>query len=235
MRNLKSVIAKKASAEFIGTAALVFFGCGSAVIAGGQVGFLGISLAFGFTLTMLVYAIGPISGCHVNPAVTIAMLIAKKITPKDAGTYIAAQLLGGVFGAYLIASITGNMDALGQNGYGNGSPAGYDIDAAFLTEVVLTAFFLMVILGSGSTKAHPGFAGLAIGMALTVIHIVGIPITGTSVNPARSFGPALLAGGEALGQLWLFVVAPVIGAVLGTVMHHFAFVEGEAKTSRKKK
>lgn len=229
------ITTRKASAEFFGTTALVFFGCGSAAIAGTQVGFLGVALAFGLTLMMLVYAIGPISGCHVNPAVTIAMLISKKITPKDAGAYIAAQMVGGVVGAYLIYSITGNMEVLGQNGYGSGSPGGYDIGAAFTAEIILSAFFLLVIHGATSDKAPSGFAGIAIGVALTVIHIVGIPITGTSVNPARSFGPALLVGGDALSQLWLFIVAPVIGAVVGTVMYHYVLSREGAKTSRKKK
>lgn len=228
-------IKQKASAEFIGTAALVFFGCGSAVIAGSSVGFLGISLAFGLTLMMLVYAIGPISGCHVNPAVTIAMLVSKRISSKDAIAYIGAQLAGGVLGAVLIMLITGSADNLGQNGYDAASPGSFEVIPAFIAEAILTAFFLIVILGATSSNANAGFAGLAIGCALTVIHIVGIPITGTSVNPARSFGPALIAGGDALSQLWLFLIAPVVGAITGAFIHRKVFACEPVKTTRKKK
>ncbi|MCB0459924.1 MAG: aquaporin Z [Flavobacteriaceae bacterium] len=216
---------KKFLAEMLGTFVLVFIGCGSAVIAGGNVGFLGISFAFGIAVLTMVYAIGAISGCHINPAITVAMLFAGKISGKDAGGYIIFQIIGAILGAgvlYLIAQglvgydITAN--GLGQNGYGSGSPAGYGMSAAFIAEVVLTAIFLLVIFGATHKDAPGKFAGIAIGLALTMIHIVGIPITGTSVNPARSIGPALFVGGDALSQLWLFIVAPILGGILGAVL-----------------
>jgi aquaporin Z len=218
-------VMKKFLAEMLGTFVLVFIGCGSAVIAGGNVGFLGISFAFGIAVLTMVYAIGAISGCHINPAITVAMLFAGKISGKDAGGYIIFQIIGAILGAgvlYLIAQglvgydITAN--GLGQNGYGSGSPAGYGMSAAFIAEVVLTAIFLLVIFGATHKDAPGKFAGIAIGLALTMIHIVGIPITGTSVNPARSIGPALFVGGDALSQLWLFIVAPILGGVLGAVL-----------------
>lgn len=218
-------VMKKFLAEMLGTFVLVFIGCGSAVIAGGNVGFLGISFAFGIAVLTMVYAIGAISGCHINPAITVAMLFAGKISGKDAGGYIIFQIIGAILGAgvlYLIAQglvgydITAN--GLGQNGYGSGSPAGYGMSAAFIAEVVLTAIFLLVIFGATHKDAPGKFAGIAIGLALTMIHIVGIPITGTSVNPARSIGPALFVGGDAISQLWLFIVAPILGGILGAVL-----------------
>ncbi len=208
-------------AELIGTFVLVFMGCGSAVIAGSQVGFLGIALAFGLSVLVMVYAIGPISGCHINPAITIAMLVNGKITSKDAGVYIVAQCIGAVIAAVLLLTIiSGNpayalaTDGLGQNGYDAASPGGFSMVSGFFAEVILTFIFLIVIFGATSKAAPAGFAGIAIGLSLALIHIVGIPITGVSVNPARSIGPALIVGGTALAQLWLFLVAPVIGAVL---------------------
>ena len=223
---------KKYIAELLGTFALVFIGCGSAVISGSFIGFLGIALAFGFALLGLVYAIGDISGCHVNPAVTIAMLIRKKIGAKDAIFYIVFQCIGAILGALALLIValgqpgySLSSNGLGQNGYDAGSPAGYSLAAGFVAEVVLTALFLMVIFGATSEKAPKGFAGLAIGIALAFIHIVGIPITGTSVNPARSLGPAIFVGGIALVQLWLFWVAPVIGAILMALIWKFLFDE----------
>lgn len=219
---------KKYWAELIGTMALVLIGCGSAVIAGKEIGFLGISLAFGLTVLAMVYAIGPISGCHVNPAISIAMLVAGKQKGKDTFWYIVFQCAGALLGAavlWLIAS--GNADfslaksGLGQNGYGAHSPMGYSMLAAFVAEVVLTALFLFVIFGATHKNAPNGFAGIAIGLTLAFIHMVGIPITGTSVNPARSFGPAVLVGGAALSELWLFIVAPIIGAVISAVIWKF--------------
>jgi len=216
---------KKYLAELVGTFVLVFIGCGSAVIAGEAVGFLGIAFAFGIAVLAMVYAIGPISGCHINPAITVSMLVAGKINGKDAMGYIVFQIIGAVLGAgalYLIASGLAGYDivanGLGQNGFGEGSPMGYDMQSAFIAEVVLTAIFLVVIFGATHKNANTKFAGLAIGLALTMIHIVGIPITGTSVNPARSIGPALFVQGLALSQLWLFVVAPLIGGVLGALI-----------------
>ncbi|MDO9536694.1 MAG: aquaporin Z [Thermoplasmata archaeon] len=211
---------RKYSAEFLGTLALVFFGCGGAVIAGAYIGFLGIALAFGMVLLVLVYAIGPISGCHVNPAVTVSMYLTKKISSKDALAYIGVQCAGAIAGAALLYMIASGMpgweiaDGLGQNGFEDASPAGFTLMACFIAEVFLTFFFVYVILEVTSKNVNKGFEGLAIGFALFLVHIVGIPITGTSVNPARSLGPALFAGGTAIEQLWLFWAAPLLGAII---------------------
>ena len=225
---------KKYIAEFIGTFALVFIGCGSAVIAGSYIGFLGISFAFGLTLLVMVYAIGGISGCHVNPAVTIAMFIGGKIKSKEAIGYIVVQCIGAIVAAGILLLIAQGhsgysmaANGLGQNGYGTLSPAGYSLVACFLAEIVLTALFLFVIFASTSTYAPKGFAGLPIGFALVVIHIVGIPVTGTSVNPARSLGPAIFVGGEALIQLWLFWLAPILGGILAAILWKYLFAKNE--------
>jgi aquaporin Z len=216
---------KKYAAELIGTAVLVFMGCGSAVIAGEKVGFLGIALAFGLSVLVMVYAIGPISGCHINPAITLAMLTAGKIKVKDAIAYIMSQCLGGILGAAALLKIAERRlgyslatNGLGQNGYGVHSPMGYSFVGCLAAEIILTALFLFVIFGATSKNAPQGFAGLAIGLSLTLIHIVGIPITGTSVNPARSLGPALMVGGDALSQVWLFLLAPVVGGILAAAI-----------------
>jgi len=221
---------KKYLAELIGTFALVFIGCGSAVIAGQYIGFLGISFAFGLSVLAMVYAIGDISGCHINPAITIAMLIAGKIKTKDAVVYIIAQCIGAVIAAgilFVIASGQSDysliINGLGQNGYGSLSPSGYSLLACFIAEIVLTGLFLFVVFGSTSDRAPKGFAGISIGLSLTFVHIVGIPITGTSVNPARSLGPAVFVGGEALSQLWLFWVAPIIASVIVAFIWKYIF------------
>ena len=221
---------KKYTAELIGTAVLVLIGCGSAVIAGSHITFTGISLAFGLTVMAMVYAIGSISGCHINPAITVAMLIAGKIKTKDAIFYIIAQLIGGIIGAGILWAIASGIpefslavNGLGQNGFGEHSPGGYSLLACFIAEVVLTAIFLLVIFGSTHKDAPKGFAGIAIGFSLVLIHLVGIPITGTSVNPARSLGPAVFVGGDALAQVWLFIVAPVIGAGIMAIIWKYAF------------
>lgn len=230
--------AKKYIAELFGTFALVFIGCGSAVIAGKHVGFLGISFAFGLTVLSMVYAIGNISGCHINPAITIAMLVAGKIKAKDGLIYIISQCIGAIIGSALLMMIAGGLtgysvavNGLGQNGYGSHSPDGYSMMACFVAEVILTALFLFVIFGSTSKNAPPGFAGISIGLSLVLIHIVGIPISGTSVNPARSLGPAIFAGGEALSQVWLFWVAPVIGAILAALVWKFILEDKELISS----
>ena len=216
---------KKYLAELIGTGALVFVGCGSAVIAGPQIGNLGIAFAFGLTVLVMVYAIGPISGCHINPAITIAMLTAGRIKAKDALGYVVAQCVGATLGAGLLLVIaqrhtgyTLAANGLGQNGYRLHSPMGYTLGACLIADIALTALFLLVIFGSTSKQAPQGFAGLAIGLCLVLIHIVGIPIDGTSVNPARSLGPALIAGGPALAQVWLFLVAPIVGGILSALV-----------------
>lgn len=212
---------RKYIAELIGTFALVLIGCGSAVLAGKYIGFLGISFAFGLVLMAMIYTIGGISGCHINPAVTIGMLVADRIKLKDAVWYIIFQCIGGILGAAVLLSIAlGQVDyslaenGLGQNGYGEYSPAGYNVSSAFIAEIVLTGLFLLAIFGATSKMVPEGFAGLAIGLTLAFIHMVGIPITGTSVNPARSLGPALFVGMDAIVQLWLFWLAPILGAVI---------------------
>jgi aquaporin Z len=221
---------KKYLAEFLGTLALVLVGCGSAVIGGKYIGFLGISFAFGLTLLAMVYTVGNISGCHINPAVTIAMRAAGKIKDKDTVLYIISQCIGAIIGAGILLAIANGKagyslaaDGLGQNGYGLHSPGGYSLVAGLIAEIVLTALFLLVIFGSTSKDAPKGFAGLSIGLSLVLIHILGIPITGTSVNPARSLGPAVFVGGAALTQLWLFIVAPVIGGILAALLWRYVF------------
>lgn len=212
----------KYMAEFVGTFVLVFGGVGSAVLAGGKIGFLGVAFAFGLSLLAMVYTIGPISGCHINPAVTLGVFLAKKVKAKVALLYVLAQVAGAVVAAGMILAIAhgapGGYDAavsgLGANGYALHSPAGYSVVSAFLAETILTFFLVLTVLGTTDIKAPVGFAGLAIGLVLTLIHLVGIPVTNTSVNPARSIGPALFVGGWALSQLWLFIVAPLIGAAI---------------------
>jgi len=214
-------------AEAIGTMVLVLMGCGSVVIAGADgttgVGLLGIAFAFGLSVVAMAYAIGHISGCHINPAITIGMVAAGRMKTGEAVSYIIAQLIGAIIGAgllYLIASgKTSFSGGLGQNGYGELSPQNYNLTSALIAETIFTFIFLMVIFGSTSTKnIHGGFAGLSIGLSLTLIHIVGIPITGVSVNPARSIGPAIFVRGEAISQLWLFIIAPIIGAILAAIV-----------------
>ncbi len=204
-------------AEFIGTLVLVLFGCGAAVLGADHVGQLGIALAFGFAIVAMAYGIGPISGCHVNPAVSLAVFVAGRMSLRDMGLYWIAQFAGALVGAAILAAIAGMAHGLGQNGWGPGYLGEFPLAAAAVFEVVMTALFVLVILGSTSPNAPAGFAGLAIGITLSAIHIVGIQVTGVSVNPARSFGPAVLVGGHALDQLWLFFVAPAVGAVLGAL------------------
>jgi aquaporin Z len=220
---------KKLSAEFFGTFWLVFGGCGSAVLAAGfpdvGIGFVGVSLAFGLTVLTMAYAVGSISGGHFNPAVSIGLATAGRFSWGSVPTYIAAQVAGGIAGAfvlYLIASGKADFSTAGgfaSNGYGEHSPGGYSMVAALVAEVVLTALFLIIILGATGKGVPAGFAPIAIGLALTLIHLISIPVTNTSVNPARSTGVALFAGGWAIQQLWLFWVAPIVGAVIGAVIH----------------
>jgi aquaporin Z len=210
----------KLIAEFIGTLTLVLFGCGAAVLGGEHVGQLGIALAFGFAIVAMAYGIGPVSGCHVNPAVSLGVFIAGRMNAKDMVSYWVAQVLGAIVGAFILMIIAGGTaGGLGQNGWGPGYLGEYGLVQALVFEIVMTALFVIVILGSTGPKASPGFAGLAIGITLAVIHIVGIQVTGVSVNPARSIGPALFVGGQAIAQLWLFIVAPAIGAVIGGALY----------------
>ncbi|NLH48689.1 MAG: aquaporin Z [Myxococcales bacterium] len=220
---------KRALAEMIGTFWLVFGGCGSAVLAaafpGVGIGFLGVALAFGLTVLTMAYAIGHISGCHLNPAVTVGLIVGKRFPLKEAPHYVIAQVIGGILGAgvlYLIASGKADFSLAGgfaANGFGEHSPGGYNLPAALVAEIVLTFMFLMVILGATDPRAPQGFAPLAIGLALTLIHLIGIPVTNLSVNPARSTGPAVFVGGWALAQLWLFWVAPIAGAALAGIVY----------------
>tara|TARA_R110000787_G_scaffold286385_1_gene404548 strand:+ start:23252 stop:23941 length:690 start_codon:yes stop_codon:yes gene_type:complete len=220
---------KKYFAEALGTFVLVLFGCGTAVITGGPagVGILGISLAFGLAVVVMAYTIGPISGCHINPAISVGMLVAGKLSMKDTVGYVISQCIGAIIGAgvlYLLATGSGSFTmgewALGSNGWGAGYGAAYTMQTALLAEFVFTFLFLMVIFGTTAKAASPQMAGLAIGLSLVLIHMVVIPITGTSVNPARSLGPALFAGGIALSQLWLFIVTPIAGAVAAALVRN---------------
>lgn len=227
---------KKAIAEFIGTMWLVLGGCGSAVLAAGYpelgIGFTGVAIAFGLTVLTMAYAIGHISGCHLNPAVSIGLWIGGRFDGKDLLPYIAAQILGGIAGAsilYVIATGKAGFELGGfaSNGYGAHSPDGYSMLAALVTEVVMTFMFLIIILGATHSKAPKGFAGLAIGLGLTLIHLISIPVTNTSVNPARSISQAVFAGGWAIDQLWLFIVAPIAGALLAGFVYKLLSPETE--------
>ena len=232
-------LSQKLTAEFLGTLWLVLGGCGSAVLAAAfpqvGIGLLGVSLAFGLTVVTMAYAVGHVSGGHFNPAVTVGLCTAHRFLAKDVVPYIVAQVAGAVCGAailYFIASGKAGFDAAGSgfaaNGYGTYSPGGYSLGAAFVAELVLTFFFLVVILGATNKRAPQAMAGLAIGLALTLIHLVSIPVTNTSVNPARSTGPALFVGGWAIKQLWLFWLAPILGAALAGLAYRFLAEERKA-------
>lgn len=219
---------KKLLAEFIGTMWLVLGGCGSAVLAAAYpelgIGFVGVAIAFGLTVLTMIYAVGHVSGAHFNPAVSVGLWIGGRFDKKDVLPYIVSQVLGALAGAailYIIASGKEGFELGGfaSNGYGELSPGGYSMVAALVTEIVLTFIFLFVILGATHSKAPKGFAGIAIGLALTLIHLVSIPVTNTSVNPARSTSQAIFAGGEYAGQLWLFWVAPIVGAILAGLVY----------------
>jgi len=218
---------KRAFAEFIGTFVLVFGGVGAAVIAGDKIGNLGVAFAFGLSLLVMAYAIGPISGCHINPAVTFGLLLSRRIKIDEAVRYWIGQVLGAIVAAlvlYLIFNANHpEIGGFGANGYGAHSPDGYPVGAAFAAEVVLTAFLIFTVLAATDRIANVAFAGIPIGLVLTLIHLVGIPVTNTSVNPARSIGPAIFVGHWALSQLWLFIVAPLVGAVLGSLIHGYLF------------
>jgi aquaporin Z len=226
-------LSKRCAAEFIGTFWLVFGGCGSAVLAAAfpdvGIGLLGVSFAFGLTVLTMAFAIGHISGCHLNPAVSIGLVAGERFKPSELAPYIIAQVVGGIAGAavlYLIASGKAGFklsDGFASNGYGEHSPGGYSLVAAFVAEIVLTFMFLLIILGATDKRAPAGFAPIAIGLGLTLIHLIGIPVTNLSVNPARSTGPAIFVGGWALMQLWLFWVAPILGAAAAGLTYRAVF------------
>lgn len=226
---------KKYVCEFIGTAVLVLFGCGSAAIAGGVLGTLGIALAFGLSVVAMSYVIGNISGCHVNPAVSLAMLINKKMDAKDFICYVIAQILGAIAGIAILYTIMINsgleidVQGLGANGFDTASSVNLSMIGAIITEVVLTFVFIFTVLGATSDEKKSSVTGIVIGLALALVHIVGIPLTGTSVNPARSLAPALFLGGEALEQVWVFIVAPLVGAALAAVAYKFLAKKEESK------
>ena len=235
-------LSKRAIAEFIGTFWLVFGGCGSAVLAAAfpnvGIGLLGVSLAFGLTVLTMAFAIGHISGCHLNPAVSVGLLVARRFPASDLLAYVAAQVAGGIAGAgtlYVIASGKAGFDLAGvfaSNGYAAHSPGGYSLMACLVAEVVLTLMFLVIILGATDRRAPQGFAPIAIGLGLTLIHLIGIPVTNLSVNPARSTGPALFVGGWAVEQLWLFWLAPIVGAAIAGVLYPAVAGEPEPEPAR---
>ena len=226
-------MSKRALAEFFGTFWLVFGGCGAAVLAAAfpavGIGFEGVALAFGFTVLTMAFAIGHISGCHLNPAVSVGLVVGKRFPASDLPAYVIAQVIGGVAAAgvlYIIASGTPGFDVrngFALNGYADHSPGGYSLLAGMVAEIVLTMFFMIVIMGATDDRAPKGFAPIAIGLCLTLIHLVGIPVTNLSVNPARSTGPAVIAGGWALQQLWMFWLAPLIGGALGGGIYRALF------------
>lgn len=233
----------RCAAEFIGTFWLVFGGCGSAVLAAAfpagepgaghlGIGFLGVAFAFGLTLLTMAFTIGPVSGCHINPAVSVGLVVGGRFPASELLPYVISQVLGGIAGSavlYVIASGRQGFSlaaGFASNGYGEHSPGGYSLLACLVAEIVLTMFFLLVIMGSTDDRAPKGFAPIAIGLSLTLIHLISIPVTNTSVNPARSTAPAIFVGGWALAQLWLFWVAPIIGAALGGVIYRTVFAEG---------
>ncbi|HEY4279425.1 MAG TPA: aquaporin Z [Conexibacter sp.] len=234
------MVLKRGIAEALGTFVLVFGGVGAAVIAGDRIGFLGVAFAFGLSLLAMAYAIGPISGCHINPAVTLGLLARGKIDAAEAVRYWIAQIIGGIVAAAVLLVIVkgraGGYDAasagFGANGYGAHSPGHYPWGSAFAAETILTGFLVFTVLAATDKIASVAFAGIPIGLVLVLIHLVGIPIDNTSVNPARSIGPAIFVGGWALSQLWLFIVAPLVGALLAAGLHAVLFSDEIAVTPR---
>ncbi|ROM71426.1 aquaporin Z [Pseudomonas brassicacearum] len=219
---------KRSTTELLGTFWLVLGGCGSAVLAASGIGVLGVALAFGLTVLTMAFAIGHISGCHLNPAVSVGLYVGGRFPARELPAYIIAQVIGGVLAAALIYFIASGKEGfdlatsgLASNGYGEHSPGGYSLAAGFVTELVMTAMFILIILGATDKRAPAGLTPIAIGLALTLIHLISIPVTNTSVNPARSTGPALIVGGWAIEQLWLFWLAPLLGAVIGGVAYRW--------------
>jgi aquaporin Z len=235
-------LSRRLMAEILGTFWLVFGGCGSAVLAAGfpkvGIGLLGVSLAFGLTVLTMAYAIGHVSGCHLNPAVSVGLMVGKRFPAREVPAYVAAQVVGGAAGAAVLYSIASGAEGFttasgfAANGFAAHSPGGYSMFAALIAEIVLTLFFLLVILGATDSRAPAGFAPIPIGLALTLIHLIGIPVTNLSVNPARSTGPALFVGGWALEQLWLFWLAPIVGAALAGLIYPALFGSGHPPAVR---
>lgn len=235
-------LTKRATAEFFGTFWLVFAGCGSAVLAAAfpqlGIGFAGVALAFGLAVMTMAYAIGPVSGCHLNPAVSVGLAAAGRFPASELGAYVIAQVLGGIVGGgvlYTIARGAANFSTAGgfaSNGYGAHSPGGYSLLAGLLTEAVLTGFFVFVILGATSKRAPAGFAPIAIGLCLTLTNLVAIPVTNASINPARSTATAVFVGGWAIAQLWAFWVAPIAGGIIGSVLYRAVISEAEPELAR---
>lgn len=234
---------KKYIAEFIGTLVLVVFGCGSVVGINSLVSELGfsiplafstlaIALAFGLVIVAMAYSIGNVSGCHINPAVSFAMWVSNRMKSKDFIGYVLAQVVGGICGALILAFLFGSTKALGANGFGELSALGSTMSVAIVAEIILTFVFVLTILSVTAKKEHSNIAGLVIGLTLTLVHILGIPFTGTSVNPARSLGPALITGGKALSQVWVFILAPLAGAVLAAIVYKFIIAEKKEKSSK---
>jgi aquaporin Z len=222
------------AAEFLGTFVLVLGGCGSAIIAGDHIGFLGVAFAFGLSLLAMAYAVGHLSGCHVNPAVSLGVTLAGRLTWREFGFYVVAQVLGAIVASWLLYYVATSVDPVvagfAANGYGAHSPGGFAAGGAFVTEVVLTFVLVFTVLATTNPQAPVALAGVAIGLVLTLIHLVGIPVTNTSVNPARSTGPALFVGGWAIKQLWLFWVAPIVGAGIGGAVYAALIGEPEGTT-----
>ena len=214
-------------AEAFGTGFLVMGGCGTAVLASGGVGTLGVAIAFGLSLLVMVYTIGPITGCHINPAVTLGLLAIGKTKKEDAPYYIVGQVLGGIIGAFILWLIANGVDGFSAknnfaaNGFDTHSPGGYNLASVIITEIVMTAFLLITIAAIFHRKFSAGFAGVSIGLVLTLVHLISIPVDNTSVNPARSIAVALFAGSDAIRQLWVFIIFPIVGGVAGTVLYHF--------------
>ncbi|MDV0446320.1 Aquaporin Z 2 [Methanosarcinaceae archaeon Ag5] len=231
---------KKYAAELIGTAVLVLFGCGSAAIFGSQLGILGIAMAFGLSIVAMAYVIGGISGCHINPAVSIAMFIDKRLSAKDFVLYVVFQVIGALVGIALLALIIsmtslGGIETtgLGANGFDSASLVGLNMTGALIVEIILTFVFVFTILGVTESEKYGSVAGIVIGLVLVFVHIMGIPLTGTSVNPARSLAPAIFMGGIALQQVWVFIVAPLVGGALAALVYRFFKVADDAKKSKK--
>lgn len=225
-------ISKKMVAEFIGTAVLVFVGCGVASLTNGSL--VATSLAFGLSVVAMAYAIGGISGCHINPAISLGLLVCKKMDSKEFVAYVSSQILGAIFGAILLGLMLGTFNSLGCNGFGGDGQLALNESLAFAAEAFLTFIFVFVVLSVTSDEKNSTISGMVIGLTLTLVHLLGIPFTGTSVNPARSLGPALIQGGVALSQVWVFIIGPLMGASLAACVYSYLFTDGKVFSTKKK-